>query len=415
MAEALLSSPSPSATLNRNGSFELLCACAIANPGPEQIARIESAIHSVLAKSEPRTANDENWNEFLRLAEHHGVLALAARNLTRYARGLPPEIVQSLESAYAANLRRSLWVAAELLRIMRHFAQKQLRALPYKGPVLAQSAYGDLGLRSFSDLDLLISPGDFAQAKQALAEIGYRPAQEFAPAVERLWLRTGYERSFDGAAGKNLVELQWNLLPHFFAVDPQRAGFRFEDLLARTSRTTLGTTEADVPCLSSEDSLLALCLHAAKHLWMRLIWVADIAESLHRPGIDLALVISRAEALGIARIVGVSFWLAEHLLAATIPSTARSLLAHDSEVRLLGEEYAARLARAATYDFESTDYFRRIFKLRERPRDRWRYLWRLVSTPGPGEVAAIALPETMFPLYRAVRIGRLLRKLGGTS
>ena len=413
MAEASLSSPSPSATLNRSGSFELLCACAIANPGPEQIARIESAVHSVFAKSEPRTANDENWNEFLRLAEHHGVLALVARNLTQYARDLQPEILQSLEAAYAENVRRSLWFAAELMRIMRHFAEKQLRALPYKGPVLAQSAYGDLGLRSFSDLDLLISPGDFVQAKQALAEIGYRPAQEFSPAVERLWLRTGYERSFDGAAGKNLVELQWNLLPYFFAVDLRSADFRFEDLLARAGRTTLGATEVDVPCLSHEDSLLALCLHAAKHLWMRLIWVADIAESLRRPGIDFAFVASRARALGITRIVGVSFWLAEHLLAAAIPSSARALLAHDSEVPLLGEEYAARLARTAAYDFESTDYFRRIFRLRERSSDRWRYLWRLVSTPGPGEVAAIALPETMFPLYRAVRIGRLLRKLGG--
>ena len=85
---------------------------------------------------------------------------------------------------------------------MQHFERRQLRAVPYKGPVLAQSAYGDLGLRSFSDLDFLISPADFERAKQALAEIGYRPSTELTPAVERFWLRTGYERSFDGAGGK---------------------------------------------------------------------------------------------------------------------------------------------------------------------------------------------------------------------
>ena len=79
------------------------------------------------------------------------------------------------------------------------------------------------GLRSFSDLDFLISPADFERAKQALAEIGYLPSANFAPAVERLWLRTGYERSFDGAAGKNLVELQWALLPRFYAVDFTRS------------------------------------------------------------------------------------------------------------------------------------------------------------------------------------------------
>ena len=435
MAEALLIPAPSSLSLNRGSAFDLLCACATANPSAAQIGRIESTIHSVLGKSEQRTTNDENWNEFLRLAEHHGVLALVARNLTAHARDLPPKIERSLESAYTANLRRSLWFAAELMRILHHLERKRLRALPYKGPVLAQTAYGDLGLRSFSDLDLLISPADFAQARQALAEIGYQPSRQLAPAVERLWLRMGYERSFDGAAGKNLVELQWNLLPYFYAVDSQSANFRFDDLLARASRTVLGATEGpielqanleadaqanlrtnvqanaqSIPCLSPEDSLLVLCLHAAKHLWTRLIWVADIAESLRMPGIDFALVISRARALGITRILAVNVWLAEHLLAVATPLSARDLRAYDSEVQLLGEECAARLRSAATYDFESAEYFRQILKLRERPSDRWRYLWRLVSTPGPGDVAAVALPETMFPLYRAVRIGRLLRK-----
>lgn len=421
MAEALLVPPPASLPLNQNSGFDLLCACARAHPGPEQIA---------LMSDWPSTGsrwNEFDWNKFLRLAEHHGVLALVARNLTGHARGLPPEIEQSLESAYAANLRRNLWFAAELMRIMQHLERKRLRGLPYKGPVLAQTAYGDLGLRSFSDLDLLISPTDFSRAKQALAEIGYQPSKQMSAAVERLWLRTGYERSFDGAAGKNLVELQWDLLPYFYAVDSPSADFRFEDLLARAGRTSLGATEtptevpaslADgqasfrpgVPCLSPEDSLLVLCLHAAKHLWTRLIWITDIAESLRTPGIDFDLVIARAQALGIARILGVSVWLAEHLLAAETPLRLRTLLASDSEVPLLGEGCAARLRGAVTYDFESAEYFRQILKLRERPSDRWRYFWRLAVTPGPGDVSAMALPETMFPLYRAVRIGRLLSK-----
>src|SRR5208282_3108781 len=180
---------------------------------------------------------------------------------------------RSLQSAYEANLRRSLWFTAELARIMQHFERCQVRALPYKGPVLAQELYRDVGLRSFSDLDFLISTADFDPAKRALAEIGYRPATEISPAAERLWLRTGYERSFDSVAGRNLVELQWALLSHFYAVD-----LAIENLQARASRTIVGGCE--VPCLSPEDSLLVLCLHAAKHLWTRLIWLSDIAETL---------------------------------------------------------------------------------------------------------------------------------------
>ncbi|MBZ5666647.1 MAG: nucleotidyltransferase family protein [Acidobacteriia bacterium] len=377
----------------REDEFDLLCALAGANLSSEQIDCIAHWNRATL-----------DWGELLRLAEHHGVLPLAARNLIKHALGLPSEVEHSLRSAYDVNLRRSLWFSAELARIMQHFERAQVRVVPYKGPVLAQSTYGDPGLRSFSDLDFLISSADFERAKRVLAEIGYHASAELPPAIERLWLRTGYECSFDGAAGKNLVELQWALLPHFYAVD-----LRTGDLLGRASRTVAGGCE--MPCLSPEDSLLALSLHAAKHLWTRLIWLSDIAETLRVETIDYSLVFSRARALGVARILGVSFWLVKNVLRAELPKSAEEMIAADSLVPVLGAEIAERLARGAGYDFESTDYFRLILKLRERRGDRWRYLWRLVWTPGAGDVAAVRLPEALFPLYRIVRIGRLLGKL----
>ncbi len=398
MTEPLSSSPESSTTLQRENEFDLLCALAGVELPAERLGRIANWNLSKL-----------DWSEVLRLAQHHGVLPLAARNLIEHGwvnngRGLPLEIERSLRSAYDANLRRSLWFTAELARIMQHFEHRQLRAVPYKGPLLAQSAYRDVGLRSFSDLDFLISPADFDRVKQALAEIGYRPSAHLTPAVERLWLRKGYERSFDSAVGPNLVELQWAVLPYFYAVD-----LRVEDLLGRAGSTVVGGCE--LPCLPPEDSLLVLCVHAAKHLWTRLIWLSDVAETLRSQTIDYSLVFSRARALGIVRILGVSFWLVKNVLHAELPKPAEELIAADLRAPVLGREFAERLARGAAYDFESAEYFRRIMKLRERRGDRWRYLWQLVWTPGTGDIAAVRLPEALFPLYRIVRIGRLLRKL----
>jgi hypothetical protein len=376
----------------REVEFDFLCELAGVDLPPRHIQRIATW-----------NLSSAGWSEFLRLAEHHGVLPLAARNLVDHTRGLPPEVERALRSSYEANLRRSLWLTAELARIMQHFQRAQLRAVPYKGPVLAQLLYRDLGLRTFSDLDFLISPTDFERAKQALSEIGYRPATDLTPAVERLWLRMGYERSFDGAAGKYLVELQWALLPHFYGLD-----LRVDDLLTRSGRTVVGGYE--VPCLSSEDSLLVLCVHAAKHLWTRMLWLADIAETLRTQTIDYSLAFSRARALGIARILGISFWLVKNVLHSEVPNPADEMILADPQVPVLGREFAGRLARGAAYDFESTEYFRLILKLRERSGDRGRYLWRLLWTPGVGDVAAVRLPEGLFPLYRIVRIGRLMRK-----
>jgi hypothetical protein len=376
--------------------FVFLCALAVANPSAERRQFIASWNFASL-----------DWDNFLGLAEKHGVLALAARNLIELdhtePHAVPPETLKSLRSAYQANLRRCLWFASELTRIVQHFARNQVRAIPYKGPLLAQSVYGDPALRSFSDLDFLISPAGFERAKQSLAEIGYRPTAELTPAVERFWLRRGYERSFDGAAGENLVELQWALLPYFYAVD-----LRVEDLLARAGRAAVG--EGEVPCLSAEDSLLVLCLHAAKHLWTRLIWLADIAETLRSQNIDHALVSERARALGVVRILAVSFWLAKHVLGAELSNPAEEMIASDPATSAIGSEFAERLSRGATYDFESTEYFQLIMKLRERRADRWKYLWRLAGTPGASDLAAVELPEKLFSLYRVVRMARLARR-----
>jgi len=374
-----------------SNEFDLLCACAGANRSPELVAHVAHA-----------TERGVDWHDFLRLAEQHGVLPLVARNLAAHA--LPTEISRQLRSAYEENVQRTLRFAGELGRIAACLEGKHLRAVPYKGPVLAESVYGDLALRSFHDLDFLISPADFEPIKQALAELGYRPSAQLTPAVERFWLRKGYERAFDGDAGKNLIELQWRVLPYFYAV-----GLTVDDLMVRSGRTSVGGHA--VSCLTPEDSLLVLCLHASKHLWTRLIWICDIAQTLRQPAIDYALALSRARSFGILRIMGVGLWLANHLLSADVPQPLQRLITGDPRVPVLGQEFAARLAAGAAYGLNSPEYFRLILRLRERPADRCRYLWRLVWTPGVSDLAAVQLPEPLFPLYRGVRLARLMRKI----
>jgi hypothetical protein len=380
----------------REDEFRLVCALARAELSAEKIRQLSGWNVAAL-----------DWNKIIQIAEHNGVLPFVARNLIEHASdlpaSLPTDVDRLLRSAYEINLRRGLWFAGELARIVRHFDRLQLPVLPFKGPVLAQTLYGDPGRRTFSDLDFLISPADFERAKEALAQLGYSPSADLSPATESFWLRNGYERSFNGPAGNNLVELQWALLPKFYAVDLGVKG-----LLVRSGRAVVA--ECEVRCLSPEDSLLVLSLHAAKHLWGRLIWLVDIAQTLRIEKIDYDLVVSNARTLGITRILAVTFWLVKNLIDGEIPTQADEIIASDSFMATLGQQFAARLERASTYDFASTEYFRLILKLRERRRDQLRYLWRLLWTPGPSDLEAVRLPEPLSPLYRIVRLGRLLRK-----
>lgn len=394
MAEHPVSIPEPllPARTERPKEFDLVCLCSAADLSPERMAAIATSTQSGI-----------DWNAFLKLAEFHGVLPLAAQNLTRVG-GVPAATATALKSAFETNVRRNLWFASEMVRIAEHFESRSIKIVPYKGPALAESAYGDVALRNFNDLDFLIVAEDFERAKQALLELQYQPSEQLTPPIEAFWLRNGYERSFDCPAGKNVVELQWGIAPRFFAVDlPSR------ELLQRSQRILFGGHE--IWSLTPEDTFLALCIHAAKHLWTHLIWLCDIAELVLKHPIDFELVLFRARSLGVSRFILVSLWLANHLPGCAIPRAAEIEINSDSRVRILGEQFAARLARSEIYNFESTDYFRWILTLRERQRDRFRFLWRLAWTPGAGDLAAVKLAKPLFPLYRGVRLLRLLRKL----
>jgi hypothetical protein len=374
-----------------SAEFDLLRLCTAVQLDDERVTRIANWDPSGI-----------DWTKFFQQADYHGVSSLAARNLLAHGHGLPEQVARALQAAFETTVRRNLWFAGEQGRIARHFEHRKLRVLPYKGPILAESAYGDLALRHFNDLDFLVSAADFEPAQEALSELGYRPSTPLKPEVEGLWMRIGYERAFDGAAGKFLVELQWKLLPHFYAVNLQT-----EELLERATTACIGGRA--VRTLSPEDLLLVLSLHAAKHLWTRLMWIADIAETMRTQSINYEVVISRARMLGVLRIVGVSFWLARNVLAATLSESAEAITA-DPQVELLAESFATRLQRGVSYDFESSEYFRIIMRLRERQFDRWRYVWRLVLTPGQGDLEAVHLPESLHPLYRLVRLVRLTQK-----
>jgi hypothetical protein len=348
----------------------------------------------------PGPNNHFDWAKVLELAEHHGVTPLVYRALTAHTGFAPAEVVEQLRKRYEHTARTNLRFAAELFRILDCLEAHAIPAIPLKGPVLAETVYGDLALRDFSDLDVLVNPLDVMRAKAALQTLDYSLATSLSDAEERAYLAAGYEYTFDGPAGRNLLELQWNILPRFYAV-----AFDVDELFARSASAPLcGRT---VRALSPEDLFLALATHAAKHAWIRLHWLRDIAGVIETHRLDWTTVIRRARELGIARITGVSLVLAQRLLHANLPEEAQTLCMEDEEILPLVESIEQELPVAEGYNVESTRYFRLMMRLRERRMDHARFLWRLATTPGAGEWAVIRLPEFLFPLYRVIRIFRL--------
>jgi hypothetical protein len=73
---------------------------------------------------------------------------------------MPAEWLARLRMQYMMNAARNMKMTAELLRILDALKEAGIKAMPLKGPVLAQQLYGDVALRQFSDLDILVARED---------------------------------------------------------------------------------------------------------------------------------------------------------------------------------------------------------------------------------------------------------------
>ena len=65
----------------------------------------------------------------------------------------------------------------ELARLVDALAKHGIDAIPFKGPLLAIQAFGDLGLREFRDLDFLVRDEDLAKTIATLHSLGYHAGE----------------------------------------------------------------------------------------------------------------------------------------------------------------------------------------------------------------------------------------------
>jgi len=178
-----------------------------------------------------------------------------------------------------------------------------------------------------------------------------------------------------------------------------------EGLFERAVSVSVAGRAVKTPC--AEDLVLVLSVHAAKHVWGRLIWLCDIAQILKRENLNWEWVQARARQFGIERILHITLLLANRFLTAPIPAPIGEAIVSDRAARFFADKIAADVARGVSYGEEQVSYFRLMMQLRERKADRLRFLTRLTFTPGPGEWETLRLPKPLFPLYRVVRLARL--------
>lgn len=373
-------------------AVELLLCCARTRLGPAQAARVEALITAV------------DWDDLLATADANGVVPLLYRHLSAVQpQAVPPAVLDWLRDEFQASAQSNLFLTGELIALLKTFRAHAIPAIPYKGPALAAAVYGNLALRPFGDLDLLVRKRDLRRARELLVARGYAPRFRLRPADEAAFLRSEYHDEFTRADGVHL-EIHWEIVPRYFA-------FRLElgPLWDRLGTTSLGGVT--VPNLAPEDQLLVLCVHGAKHRWERLIWICDLAELLAaEAGLDWERALAQAARLGGERMLLLGLFLAADLLEAPLPAHVAHRVRADPAVRALAGPVRERLfSRDGSGGLLDLPLF--YLRVRERLRDRARYcLTSLVPTVG--DSALLPLPPPLGFLRYLLRPIRLAGKYG---
>ena len=343
---------------------------------------------------------DVDWQAFLQLVASHGVRPLVYETLHSSCwEALPESVRDELTRFYSANSAKNRFLSGELLRILRLFEDENILAVPFKGPVLAAVLYGNLALREFVDLDILVREQDIPKARQILANHGYQSNGKSA----NITPDTSNDELYSPSTG-TMVELHWQFSPRrFISVLPAQQVWKNIESIEILGR--------QVWSFSSQDTFLFLAVHGAKHSWSALKWLCDLAEFIRsNPELDWPRLFKRAEALGAARTCRLGIFLAAELLQAEVPASLVRTVLDDSQVQALTQDVRLRIAEPHDEDPIEGQIFN--LKLKERLRDKVRYVLLQCTEYSGEEERFLPLPSALSFMYIFVRPIWLLRRYG---
>jgi len=356
----------------------------------EASTKLESLLSSAL-----------NWDELIDLADYEGMIPILFHEISGRSELVPAQAFVRLKQEFEKNARKNLFLSSQLIKLAHLFESNGIPVVPFKGPILASTFYGDLGLRQFTDLDIWIDRENVTKAERILKENGYRPKMEIQGVWRDKFLRTQCELIFFGSRG-DVVEIHWDFMPYYFPFPMDLNAVRL-----RLNEMNLGGTK--VQSLSTEDLLLFLSAHGAKHRWRHLLWICDIAKVQHRIQ-DWNYVWDSAEKTGSQRMVLLALYLAAELLRVELPQTIQVMIKKDPKMKPLAEKVYELLFVNPGPGAKGRMFWPFYYQVRERISDRVKCCARTFIHPTIDDWAWISLPESMYILYYFLRPIRLSGK-----
>lgn len=345
---------------------------------------------------------DLDWEYLINMASRHRLRPLLYVNLNSICpKKVPEDVLGNLKSYYLANVQKNLMLTGELVKVIEILESNNIKAIPYKGPVLATSAYGNIGLREFGDIDLLIDKKDAIKVKNAMLSRGY----SLSPQInieDSFYKKFNAEYRFINNETSNIIEIKWKFEDDFFSfpVNP-------DILLEEISKSDINSFP--IYTLSPVNNLLIISIHCANHSWSRLSWICDISEFIKNEHIDWDDILEKSEKLGVKRILLINLILARDLFDLNLPGVILSHLKSDPSAKKISFQIKKRILKKP---FNIAERLILDLKKRENLKDGIKDSISGLITPSYADFLDIPLPKELFPIYHVIRPFLLLKRYG---
>jgi hypothetical protein len=356
-----------------------------------------------------------DWQGFARACDFHDVAPFIYCRLNGVPGiTVPPGLREHLRVRFLEVSGRNYHLARKLIELTSLLEERQIPVLAFKGPTLAMVAYGDLALRSYSDLDVVIRTEHLQKAVEVMTGCGFQITRDWwnpsRPENPR-YVARHHEIAMRGPDRSYFVDVHWQLAAHEFRA------FRLDldKVWSRAERIEL--FQKSIATLCREDLFLALCCHGTWHRWARLKWLFDIAQLLRSAEtLDWSRIEETAKDRPLVRAsASLAVYLARELLEIEVPVQAAQILLVTERTNAMGAAIRDELmSRGQTSG-------RNWIALVELKGDRlgWTKYWgiqfawlfrQVFVQVSPKEHALVHLPDRLKFLYHFIRPVRLVLK-----
>jgi hypothetical protein len=369
--------------------------------------------------------NHTKVDDLISLSYRHGVLPLVyktilalnadtsvvktkegCKSLSSHAVVLP--LLKKLQPEYMRIAQRNMLMSAELIRIMKLLEDNGIEALAFKGPTLAQMAYGDITLRQYCDLDIYVHKSDITHVGQILEEDKYDSRVDLKFFNNDAFLNVNSDVQFYRENNSMLIEMHWTVFRSTFSQNMKNL-----DLWNDTEKIYIQNQALST--FKTEILLLYLCMHGSKHIWERIEWIADIDKLIRaKEYINWNEVYKLAHRVDGVTMLKLGLLLSHQIfdtplneqIKNSLTSNKKNIYLYHNVLTLLNQEK----------NFQETElernykHLRFHLSLRDTMQSKFYFILKTLLPLKSSDVELINLPKSLFFIYYLLRPFRLMGK-----